>query len=381
MAVTAKGGRPLEGARIAMTGKLASLTRPQAAELIRSRGGVVVSDVDHLTTILVVGQDGWPLRKDGRLTSRLQKARRLQEIHPITILSEAELLARLGVEPASSDHKGLSTAELADVLQVSGVCIRTWVRARLLQPHETIDGVHYFDFQQVRWAKSLRAFVKSGVANRRIAQSLNRLHQWLPNLGPGAVPAVLGDDGRMAVRLEDGTLVDPTGQALFDFSERQERAALAYSSKGRDWFQIGRAMEKAGEFEEAARAYREALVERGPDATTCFNLANVLYALGHREQAVERYRQVVELEPNFWEAWNNAGNVLGELGQYEDAVNALVRALEINPGHADAHYNLADILEQIGRRGEALKHWQTYLKHDNASRWADYARTRIKAIS
>jgi tetratricopeptide (TPR) repeat protein len=381
MAVSAKGGRSLEGARIAITGKLASLPRPQVVELIRSRGGVVVSDVDHLTTILVVGQDGWPLQKDGRLTSRLEKARRLQETHPITILSEAELLARLGVEPSSSGQKGLSTAELADVLQVSGVCIRAWVRAGLLQPQETIDGVHYFDFQQVRWAKSLRAFAKSGVANRRIAQSLNRLRQWLPNLGPGSVPAVLGDDGRMAVRLEDGTLVDPTGQALFDFSEKQERAAVTYSSKGRDWFQIGRAMEKAGEFDEAARAYREALVERGPDATTCFNLANVLYALGHREQAVERFRQVVELAPRFVEAWNNVGIVLCELGQYEEAVTALMTVLEIDPNYADAHYSLGDILEQIGRRGEALKHWQAYLNHDNASRWADYARTRIKAIS
>jgi len=381
MADRAKAGRSLEGARIAITGKLASLTRPEAAELIRSRGGVVVSDVDHLTTILVVGQDGWPLRKDGRLTTRLQKARRLQQTQPITIWSEAELLARLGVESASSEHKGLSTAELADVLQVSGVCIRAWVRAGLLQPQETIGGVHYFDFQQVRWAKSLRQFAKSGVANRRIVQSLQRLRQWLPNLGPGAV---LGEDGRMTVRLEDGTLVDPSGQALFDFSQGQERATVSYCPKKeglRDWFQVGRALEKAGDLEGAASAYREALVERGPDATTCFNLANVLYALGRREQAVERYRQVVELDPSFAEAWNNTGSVLGELGQHEEAVSALTKALEVNPQYADAHYNLADILDQIGRRKEALKHWQAYLTQDNASPWAVYARARIKATS
>src|SRR5262249_2748234 len=116
-------------------------------------------------------------------------------------------------------------------------------------------------------------------------------------------------------------------------------------------------------------------------ATTCFNLANVLYALGHREQAVERYRQVVELEPRFVEAWNNVGIVLCELGQYEDAVAALRTALEINPNYADAHYSLGDVLEQIGRRDEALKHWQAYLKHDNVSRWAEHARSRIKATS
>ena len=163
MADMAKGAQLLEGERIAITGKLASMTRPEAVELIRSRGGAVVCNVDHRTSILVVGQDGWPLRKDGRLTSRLQKARRLQASHPILILTEAEFLVRVGVQHEPFAPHGLSTPELADMLQISGLCIRGWVRAALLKPKDTIGGVHYFDFQQVRWAKCLRAFAKSGV--------------------------------------------------------------------------------------------------------------------------------------------------------------------------------------------------------------------------
>jgi tetratricopeptide (TPR) repeat protein len=384
MTETATGARPLEGEKIAITGKLASMTRPEAVGLIRARGGEVVSAPDHLTTILVVGQDGWPLRKDGRLTSRLRKARRLQNDQPITILTEMELLDRLGVDSPPSGRQGLSTAQLAEVLQVPGACIRAWVRSGLLQAHETVGAVHYFEFHQVRWAKSLRDFAKAGVSSRRISQSLRHLRQWLPNLeSPTNMPAVLEQDRRLAVRLEDGSLADPTGQGLFDFSHGQEHAAVSFSREKvtpHDWFQLGCQREGAGEFEEAAQAYRAALLAGGPDATTCFNLANVLYALGRREPAVERYLQVVEMEPGFVEAWNNLGIVLDELEQHDEAVAALRQVVKLNPLYADAHYNLADILDRIGRSSEALTHWQAYLGHDCGSPWADYARTKAKAI-
>ena len=81
------------------------------------------------------------------------------------------------------------------------------------------------------------------------------------------------------------------------------------------WRQRAHYLEDAGEREAAVLAYRQALLEEGPDPELCFNLANVLFALGHREQAVERYRQAVELDADYPEAWNNLGSVLEELNQ------------------------------------------------------------------
>ena len=86
------------------------------------------------------------------------------------------------------------------------------------------------------------------------------------------------------------------------------------------------AAEARGNWAEAERAYRQALLAGGPTAETCFNLANVLYSLGQYARSGERYRQVVELDPDFWEAWNNLGTVLSYDSDNEAAVAAYDRA-------------------------------------------------------
>jgi Tfp pilus assembly protein PilF len=65
------------------------------------------------------------------------------------------------------------------------------------------------------------------------------------------------------------------------------------------WRQRAHYLEDAGELEAAELAYRQALLEEGPDPEVCFNLGNVLHALGRKEQAAERYRQVVELDTDY----------------------------------------------------------------------------------
>ena len=134
-----------------------------------------------------------------------------------------------------------------------------------------------------------------------------------------------------------------------------------------EWSALGVAAEARGDWAEAERAYRQALLGGGPTAETCFNLANVLYSLGQYARSGERYRQVVELDPDFWEAWNNLGTVLSYDSDNEAAVAAYYRALALNPHYADAHYNLADTLEDLGRLPEAREHWLTYLELEPAA--------------
>src|SRR5438552_245242 len=213
--------KPLVGHKVAFTGRLASTTRAQAAVLVRAYGGEWLSLVTRRTSMLVVGQDGWPLGKDGRLTRKLQKARWLQRSQPLTIVTEAEFLTRLGLDSPAGSLSRLSTAQLSRVLHVSGDRIRAWVQLDLLRPTESVHGVHYFDFQQARWAKTLSDFVLTGVTPDRIRRSLEQLKAWLPDLDrPLAQLAVLERDGRLLVRLREGQLAEPTGQGLFDFSEQ-----------------------------------------------------------------------------------------------------------------------------------------------------------------
>jgi tetratricopeptide (TPR) repeat protein len=399
MAQRATDARLLVGHKVAFTGQLASMTRRQAAILVRACGGEWLATVTRRMSMLVIGQDGWPLDKNGRLTRKLQKARRLERVQPIAILSEADFLARLGLDSPSRGVQRLSTSQLSRVLRVSGDRIRSWIQQGLVQPSETLHGVHYFDFQQARWAKSLCDFARAGVAPQRIRRSLEQLTRWMPDVQrPLAQLAMLEKDGRLVVRLGEGQLADPTGQGLFDFSDQPampsetgrvplyaerrtqnaERSARAVAA-GEQWFDLGRQHEQAGNLAEAAKAYLQALESSGQDAYASFNLANVLHALGQKEQAAKHFHQAVQVDASFVDAWNNLGVVLSELGQYEEAVLAFQRAIALSPYYADARYNLADTLDQLGREEEALPHWRAYARLDPTSPWGAYARRRLKA--
>ncbi len=373
----------LEDKRVAFTGQLASMTRPEAADLIRAHGGIYITSVTRRTSYLVVGQEGWPLRKDGSLSDKLETAKHLQTAGcQIGILTEEELLERLGLEGATSGiHKQFTLPQLGRLLKIPRNRLRSWMRAGLLQPVQVIHGLCYFDFHQVTGIRTLWDLAQAGVKTDAIRQSLEQLARWLPKSGCSLAQLnLLERDGKLLTRLNEGQLADASGQLHFDFEAPGHGAVTEVTSMSPtalEWWEKGCDLEEKGQLDEAALAYQEALFLGGPDAKICFNLANVLYGQGHLGQAAERFRQTVELDHDHVAGWNNLGNVLLELGQLEAALKAFRRALEVQPSYPDAHYNLADALEQAERLSEARRHWKEYLKHEPMGEWADYARRRL----
>jgi tetratricopeptide (TPR) repeat protein len=332
--------------------------------------------------MLVVGQDGLPLNKEGALTPKLQKAKEMQRVRPLQILLEAEFLNQLGLESPATGLQRLTTVQLSQVLRVPGSRVRRWVKLGLVTPVETVFGVHYFDFRQVSWAKTLCDLTRAKVSIDQIRRSLEQLKEWLPAVDQSlAQLAVLEKDGRLLVRCDEGQLAEPTGQGLLDFAEESSPVVRVTSGPqtADEWFQRAYEHERAGSLAEAEKEYRQALLLGGPDAETCFNLANVLYARGQKTKAAERFRQALEIEPDSPEVWNNLGNVLAALGELDEAAEALRRATALDPAFADARYNLADTLEQLGRSQDAIGHWKAYLHLDPTGSWADYARSRLAA--
>jgi tetratricopeptide (TPR) repeat protein len=348
-------GKALRGKRVAFTGKLASMTRAEAADLVRSQGGEFVRAVARHTSLLVVGLEGWPLQKDGRLTRKLLQARRLQHYgYPLNILPEEELLSLIGLEDRTERiHRLFTTAQLGRILRVPGERLRAWMDAGLIHPAKTANGIGHFDFQQVTRAKTLCDLAQAGVSLKRLRRNLERLRKWLPNLGdPLAQLAVMEQNGDMLVRLEDGQLAEPTGQLHFDFAEAPPSIAKRASVEDRtgdEWFELARECERSGRLQEAADAYRQSLLLDRPHPDVCYNLANVLYALDQKPAAVERYHQALELDSHFAPTWNNLGNVLADLGRSEEAIQAFRKALEIEPQMASARHNLR-LMEEESRR-------------------------------
>ena len=193
--------------------------------------------------------------------------------------------------------------------------------------------------------------------------------------------AILERDGELLVRLDDG-LADTSGQRHFDFDDLLESAEVSLPqlpATAEQLFEHGCRNEERGRLNEAAEAYRQALLLGGPDPTICFNLANVLNAMGQKEQAVERYYQVLELNRADVDAWNNLGVVLADLGHTREAIAAMEQVLAIDTDYADAHYNLADLLDETGQETEAAAHWLAYAEKDHRGTRARHARQRLNA--
>jgi tetratricopeptide (TPR) repeat protein len=357
VAEKASNGTFLIGKRVAFTGRLASMTRAEAVQLVRTQGGEFVPTVSRFTSLLVVGLEGWPLQKNGRLSHKLLQARRLQHYgYRIAVIPEEGMLCQVGLKTQSEGiHQLYTTAQLHQILRVPGERLRAWMKIGLIEPADTTHGVCYFDYQQVTRAKTLSDLAQAGVSTKRLRKSLEQLREWMPGLAdPLSQLAVIERDGEMLVRLQDGQLAEPTGQLQFDFEGDPLPIAAPIRSqdseirsqqewKGDEWFDLAQEHETCGRLSEAAQAYREALLAGGPHPDVCFNLGNVLYALGQKEQAAERYYQALEMDKHFSQAWNNLGNVLVDLGRQEEGMRAYRKAIEIDPQMMSARQNLSTL--------------------------------------
>ena len=380
----------MRGKYVTYTGRLASMGHDDFVEIVEAHGGRYGpgAKLPRAGGLLVIGEEGWPLTKDGTLAAPLRQARILKRKENVKtkVLSEEQFLAGLGLEDHRENlQRYHTTGMLVELLEVSRERITAWVKAGLIRPAYEQSGVRYFDFRQVSAAKTLCELARSGVTTPRLRKSLEQLKAWLPDAEqPLQQLALLESDGRLIVRLEEGELAEPDGQFQFDFAEAPAPLPMRIGADPRtaaEWVQQAAAQEQAGHFVEAADSYRQALMAGGPDAGICFDLAYALSQGGLKEQALERYRQAVETDPSFVDAWNNLGALLAELGKRDDACVAFRKALAIDPHNGRAHYNLADTLDEMRRWKEAAPHWQAYLTSDRTSAWAQHARSRLAASS
>jgi tetratricopeptide (TPR) repeat protein len=340
--------------------------------------------VSRVTTLLVVGQAGWPLGKDGRLSANLRRARTLKDRgHVIEVLGEQAFLERLGLtELAGGICARYTLAQLARLLNVPRARIAAWLKRRVIEPAGEVEGLPVFDFRQVAAIKALCELRQKGVTARRLRRSLEQLSQWLPGTEQ-ALLRLSAVEGELLVRDDQGGLAEPNGQRRLQFdSDSPQKDASAVVTLGwrvspESLFEQAVEHEQSGRLDQAGETYRRWLHQFGPDAQVCFNLGNVLFAAGHHEAAIERFRQAVELDAAYLEAWNNLGIALAQSNQREEAIAAFAAALAHAPCYGDALYNMADTLDELGRTSEAQRYWRSYLACDAASTWADYARRRL----
>jgi len=408
-----KGSPCLQSECVTFTGTLASMTHKQAMELVTQNGGTPTTSVSQQTTMLVVGEEGWPLDDDGQTSQKLQQTQERQEKgQDCKILNESEWLHLLGLEERRREFHSLFTpAMLSKLLNVPVSKIRAWEKLQLIEPVRKVYRLPYFDFQEVASVRSLAELIESGASTVHLKKSLQRLNGVLDGIErPLAQLEMLCRNSRLLYRDGRGLVEADSGQRFLDFFSDEDEAEtdgkkrksprevspvvimhparnrmhgnveetqeqLRWSSK--KWYREGCRLLAANRTQEAVEAFRLSLIEDPANADAHFNLAEALYRLNNLSGALERYYSTVEIDENFIEAWTQLGCVYSELGEYDSAMQALEIALEVHEEYPDAHWHLADILYQIGRHDEAVPHWKMYLDHDRQSPWAETARQRL----
>jgi tetratricopeptide (TPR) repeat protein len=160
----------------------------------------------------------------------------------------------------------------------------------------------------------------------------------------------------------------PVDIAPYRVSEPQAALAATY-------FIEGSRLDDGDErtMEEAAAAYRKALIIDPDLVPAIVNLANIHYGRDGLIEAQALYERAIGLDPNCFEAHFNLGNIQHDLGRFDRALLCYRDAVALNPGYADAHFYLAVTLEKTGHSPEAKPHWKAYQELAPGGEWTDLA--------
>ena len=166
------------------------------------------------------------------------------------------------------------------------------------------------------------------------------------------------------VQLNLGTLIAEEGRLPEAIGHLEEAVRLApdpqesplwYAElmRYRAHYNLARAFEDSGRFQEAIEQYGATLKVRPEDAASHYNVARLLEDAGETQQAIEHYRRAIAAQPNFPEAHNNLGIRLLTAGQVEEAIESFEAAVR-GQENLENCLNLAMAYGSANRVDEAI---------------------------
>jgi tetratricopeptide (TPR) repeat protein len=216
---------PLSGECVTFTGTLASMIHREAGELVELNGGRAVQSMSGSVSMLVVGEEGWPLEEDGAASQKLTHATQLiADGADVRIVAESDWLHLINlIERRDEIHRSYTPAMLQTLLGVSGNVIRRWARIQLIRPVRVVGRCPYFDYREVASAQRLARLLDEGVTAERLEKSLSELSQTLAGTDRSlAQLTLLVQDEKVLMRDAHGVLIPRTGQRLLDFDTTTE---------------------------------------------------------------------------------------------------------------------------------------------------------------
>jgi tetratricopeptide (TPR) repeat protein len=246
----------------------------------------------------------------------------------------------------------------------------------LIRPASARGETGDLTFAEVSLIKQLAGELERDVPLRQALRALSAEHQGqlqldfhASNPSPAKVVTLPGPHERRPPPDRPAPPVPIVTGTAFPFSDPQAALAAKYFIEGS---RLDDGEERT--MEEAAAAYRKALVIDPDLVPAIVNLANIHYARDELIEAQALYERAIALDQDCFEAHFNLGNIHHDLGRYDDALVCYRDAVALSPGYADAHFYLAVTLEKTGHSPEAKPHWRTYQELAPDGEWIELAR-------
>ncbi|MGD8395258.1 MAG: tetratricopeptide repeat protein [Candidatus Eiseniibacteriota bacterium] len=341
----------LRGKVFVFTGRLASLSRREAAALVRVRGGETRRQVSRQTSYLVVGDgDRGPA---GSRSRSLLDARRVSDAGAeLEIIDERRFLTMLGLESACRlRDRYYSGRDIQRLYGFDRRTLRALANVSLVSPILRTNAERYYTFSDLLVFRTIHESLEQG-----------------------------GSLGRIVRRL----LQDRAGQARLDF-DRDELEVLPLDApddhdwSADDWYLMGcEHDERPAEVHEAIAAYRRVLELDPYHVGALINLGNLSYDLGDIDEARSLYERALASDPQNAVAHFNLGNVYDDLGEYARAISYFRSAIRLRPDNADAHFNLGLVYDRLGEVSRVRAHMELYLRLSADGDMAEVAREYLQ---
>jgi tetratricopeptide (TPR) repeat protein len=159
--------------------------------------------------------------------------------------------------------------------------------------------------------------------------------------------------------------------------------AASVSPAARAAFQRGEKALEAGQLDEAAIAYQEALKTAPNFAEALNGLGSVLFRQGKRAEAVTKFQAAIAADPGMKLAYFNLGYAARKNGDFAIAAQAYETYVKLDPTDADGHFGLAESYRSQGKVEPAVHAYETYVSLEtrpSEQRWVEKAKEYIAQL-
>lgn len=111
---------------------------------------------------------------------------------------------------------------------------------------------------------------------------------------------------------------------------------------------------EVGQWENAIKAYQQALGLKPDYAEAHYNYAISLGHMKRTDEAILSLRSAVKADPNYAEAHNNLGNFQKDQSKMEEAISSYLRAIAIKPDFVTAYANAGKCYNYLGQQDKAI---------------------------